>query len=405
MKKVINVTAEQISLLALMSAAIRKEKGKPENTDWLALAREAYAQSVLILFFETVSDYERMPEPIYQKLFQLARQCTAHNLQTEHTQAALVNTLESGAHPYVILKGEAAAAYYPRPELRLLGDVDFLLQEDHIQAVTEKLKQQGYELTQTDQQYHQSFLRGKEQMELHYEISGIPVGKAGTAVREYLASVFEERKLTQREGRAYYTPCPAHHGLILLLHMQHHMQSHGMGLRHIMDWACFVARTAGDAFWQERLLPLLRGIGLLRYCQVMTKMCSMYLQTACPAWAECAEEDLCRELMEDLMAGGNFGCKDHERARSTNMLPDWTQGAPQKGKLPLLWQTLREAVIKDRPELKSKPVSRLLCMAWKVLRYCALFCVGKRPNIWKAAVHADARRSVYDRLKMFEPEE
>ena len=86
------------------------------------------------------------------------------------------------------------------------------------------------------------------------------------------------------------------------------------------------------------------------------------------------------------------------------MLPDWTEGNTGKGKLALLWQTLRESVLKDRPELDRKPVARLWFMGRKVLRYGVLYCAGKRPNIWKAAAYANNRRSVYDRLRLFETE-
>ena len=395
------VTTEQKILLALIKSAIcgGEVPAVPEDTDWKALFQEAYTQAVPMLFFDIASG--QMPEQVYQKSFQLTRQCTAHNLRTEHTQAMLVSVLDEGAHPYVIIKGEASAAYYPKPELRLLGDVDFLLQDGHAPAVIEKMKQLGFTHSCKETPYHQILHRGREQIELHFEVAGIPQGKAGAAAREYLATVFDQRQTAAGSGGAYCVPCGAHHGLILMLHMQHHLQSHGMGLRHIMDWACFVQRTAGEPFWQEHLLPILHRIGLYRYCAVMTKLCALYLGTVCPAWAAEAPEELCRDLMEDLMAGGNFGCKDKERARSTNMLPDWTEEDIPVSKLSLLLRTLRQSVLNTCPELAEKPVRLGLFMVLKVLRYCALYCVGRRPNIWKAAAKADQRRSVYDRLEMF----
>lgn len=405
-EKAMDMTLEQTVLLSLMGAAIRGENAPAvsEETDWTALFREACAQAVPLLFFDMISGLPQVPESVSSRSFEIARRCTAHNLAAEHTQNQLTKLLRAGNHPYVILKGEASAAYYPKPELRALGDVDFLLREGHAEAVIEQMKQRGFSHSCEQEAYHQTLTRGSEHLELHFEVAGIPQGDAGKTVRDYLSSVFSESQSREREGGSYRVPCDAHHGMILLLHMQHHMQSHGMGLRQLMDWACFVQRTAGEPFWQERLLPALARIGLRRYCAVMTRLCSLFLGTVCPAWADNVQESLCRELMEDLMAGGNFGRKDKDRTRSTNMLPDWTEENVPKSKLVLLWQTLRRSVLKAHPKLEKRPVMRTLCMLGKAVRYCVLFCAGKRPNLLKAAACADTRRSVYDRLNMFEPE-
>lgn len=401
------MTFEQKLLLKYMAAAIRGEKPEeaPETTDWRTLLAEAYEQGVPLLLFDVLSQLRQIPEPVFSKSFALARRCTAHNLRAESTQDLLVSTLHAEDHPYVILKGEAAAAYYPKPELRLLGDVDFLLQDGHADAVIEAMVRQGFSLNTQIQSYHQALTRGSEQMELHFEVAGIPQGPAGDVVRAYLQSVFTERKLCRQGDRGCYVPCHAHHGMILLLHMQHHMQSRGMGLRHLMDWACFVQRTAEEPFWQERLLPVLKRIGLRHYCAVMTKLCALFFEIPCPEWACDAPDALCRALMEDLLAGGNFGRKDEVRARSTNMLPDWAEGNVPKSRLVLLWRTLRQAVLRQHPACEKRPVLRLLFMAGKALRYCVLFCAGKRPGIFKAAAYAGTRRRIYDELKMFEAEQ
>lgn len=390
------MTVEQKVLLQLLSAVIGEKEpvSVTSVTDWSALMKEAYAQGVFLLIFDRLSALPQALEP--------AKRCTAHNLRVECTQDLLVQVLQEGGYPYVILKGEAAAAYYPQPELRLLGDVDFLVQDGHRDAVIAAMQALGFSVNGDIQPYHQALIRGAEQAELHVEVAGIPQGEKGAAVRRYLAAVLEKRQLCQQGGRNFYVPSPEHHGMILLLHMQHHMQSHGLGLRHLMDWACFVQRTAQDAFWQQSLLPVLEEIGLGYYSKVMTKMCALFLGIQCPGWAESAPSDLCRELMEDFLDGGNFGRKDQTRARGTNMLPDWTVGDIPKSKVVLLWRTLRQAVVKQHPDCEKRPVLRLWYMTGKVLRYCALFCAGKRPNIWRAAVSADRRRRIYDQLKMFQ---
>lgn len=404
------MTSEQKFLLFLMEQAVcgKRLKTLPEGAapDWTALIREACAQTVVLQFFDVISQLRgQIPEEAYQKCFKLARRFTASNMRTEFAQAELVGVLEQIGCPYVILKGETAAAYYPAPELRLLGDVDFLVPMEHTEAVKEKMVALGYQHSWEPGDYHQVLEKSGACLEMHMEVAGMPEGQTRAAVQEYLSSLYEKSTVLDRGFGPFRVPCQEHHGLVLILHMQHHIVSLGMGLRHIMDWACFVDQTAEAAFWQDSLLPLLRRVGLLRFTAVMTKMASLYLDSRCPGWAEDVEETLCRDLMEDILSGGNFGRKDSDRARSINMLPDWEKNEEKTGKLKLLYRTLHESVLHQHPELKDKPVPTFFHMVGKTGRYIVLYCQGKRPNLLKAASHADTRREIYQQLKMFETDQ
>lgn len=401
------LTSEQDFLLHLMRYAVCGDRLKtlPDGVepDWPALIREANEQTVMLQFFDVISQLrDQIPEEIFQKCFKLARQFTACNMRTEFAQAELVGVLEQGEHPYVILKGESAATYYPVPELRQLGDVDFLVPMAHTEPITEQMKKLGYRHSWEPGDYHQVLEKPGACLEMHMEVAGMPEGKTRESVQEYLSSLYERSRVLDRGFGPFRAPCEEHHGLVLILHMQHHVVSMGMGLRHIMDWACFVNQTQHAVFWQEGLLPLLKRVGLLRFTAVMTKMASIYFGSCCPQWAEDVEESLCKALMEDILSGGNFGRKDLDRARSINMLPDYENDEKKAGKLKLLYRTLRGSVLHQHPELEGKPVSTFFHMAGKTGRYIVLYCQGKRPNLLKAASHADTRREIYEQLRMFE---
>lgn len=403
------MTSAQTYLLHMMGCAVQGQPLKvlPQDTDfsWTALFREATVQTVFPIFFDVISEIqENLPEDFYQKCFDYTRRCIVGNMRTEHAQSQLVEVLEQGQHPYVILKGETAAAYYPKPELRQLGDVDFLIIPDQADAITAKMQALGYQHSWEPGDYHQVLAKPKVYLEMHMNVAGMPEGNARQAVSDYLATIFEESRPFEREFGAFAAPCEAHHGLILLLHMQHHVLARGMGLRHIMDWACFVNQTASKPFWDTRLLPLLRQIGLLHFAAVMTKMSSVYFHSFCPGWAEDVDSALCQALMEDILSGGNFGLKDQNRARSLNMLPNWETEERSAGKLKLLYRTLRYSASQKHPNLEGKPLRLSFAMCGRAIRYALLYCAGKRPNLLKAASHADTRRAIYEQLHLFETE-
>ena len=392
-------------MLELAACAVQEKQLNilPENIDWQGLSREAKSQGIYLSMFYVLNQIANgIPEEISAEYSRLARRATARNLQVEFSQAELVSVLEQKGYPYVILKGEASASYYPVPELRQLGDVDFMVAEGYVQPVMEAMKALGYECQWQD--HHWMMEKGRSRLEMHLEPSGIPEKTGRSEIMEYFRTIYaRSREVTDGSG-VFRIAGDAHHGLILILHMLHHTVEEGLGLRHIMDWACYVRATAGETFWHDSLLPLLRQIGLFRFTAVMTKICAMYFGIVCPAWAEDAEEELCRQMMEDILAGGNFGQKDSARARAGNMIPNWEENDKKTGKIPLLYRTLRKSVLRKHPRWAKKPVRLFMAMTCKAIRYVALYLVGKRPSLLKAAARANARRSVYEQLRLFETE-
>lgn len=399
------MTAEQKLLLDLAACAVQGKQLNilPESICWPKLLWEAQSQGIFLPVFHSLSQVSgSMPEDVSREYSRFARRATARNMQVEFSQIELVSILEQMQCPYLILKGEASACYHPLPQLRQLGDVDFLVPEEWMEKVMDSMTHLGYESQWMD--HHWLISKGASRLEMHLEPSGIPEKKFRREIMEFFQSIYAESRKASGTAGAFCTASQAHHGLILVLHMQHHAASEGMGLRHLMDWACFVAATAEEPFWQERLLPLLKKIGLFRLCAVLTKMNQMYFGVPCPDWAQWADPDLCRELMEDILAGGNFGQKNRERARSGNMLPDWEENGKKTGKIAQLYRTLRKAVLRQHPQWEKKKLRLVMAMGWKAVRYIVLYFLGKRPNLLKVAAYANIRRPVYEQLHLFDTE-
>ena len=59
--------------------------------------------------------------------------------------------------------------------------------------------------------------------------------------------------------------------------------------------------------------------------------------------------DLCREVLEDIFAGGNFGRKDTTRAASAHMVSDSGKSGTKRSKLGNLLMILYRAVRERHP--------------------------------------------------------
>lgn len=107
-------------------------------------------------------------------------------------------------------------------------------------------------------------------------------------------------------------PSAQHHGLVLLLHMASHLTASGIGLRHLCDWLVFIESFSDEEFVKEFKSSLTR-CGLWKFAETLTQIGVYYFGCKPKAWCNQSELALCKELLDDIIASGNFGNKKKER--------------------------------------------------------------------------------------------
>jgi len=224
-------------------------------------------------------------------------------------------------------------------------------------------------------------------------------------LRSYFEYAVSRAVPAEVAGHTFMSPTPAMHGVIILLHMVHHMVGVGLGLRHLYDWAAFVEKSGEEPFWEEELLPFLNEIGLSDYAFIMTRVAAKYLGTACPAWCGECEEELCEAIIEDFFASGNFGSKDKTRASGAGIFVDQRTTGQKRGRIGYLFHILHTTTLKLYPITRKLPVLYPFIMVYRVLNFIWLRITGKRVAIGKMFNVAEARGELYDRLKIYEVED
>ena len=395
-------TLEQRVLIELLAEEI---SGKAElceaelkAVDWTEVLKEAKAQAVALMAAEAAVNY-REYIPNYKDWENIATASHAENVRTAYNEQRLDELMKG--HRFLILKGMAAASYYPKPRERSLGDIDFLIDPSHREEIEEMLSKNGYKNWGRDHICHVVFTKGNAHLEMHFEIAGIPYGKAGEIVREFMTDAVKHSVTAEFDGWSFPAPEDIYHGLIILLHMQHHMLGEGLGLRHICDWACYLQKTEDKPFWNE-LLDLFEKIGILTYAKVVSKISSMYFHINCPKWAEDADEELCKAVMNDVLMGGNFGRKDELRAKSGMMISDHGKSGTKRGKISNLFWTVHNATAEKHPVVKKCPLLHPIFDCYRALLYLIRTAKGERTSLIKLLPEANKRKSVYDRLHLFE---
>lgn len=290
---------EQILLQAIQQSLWNTDITFSEDTDWNAVLKEAEEQAVLGLVMDVA------PMEVQKKWKSKASAGTAHFVRILHYQEQLYKLLKENDIPMVILKGCAAALYYPNPAQRSMGDIDFLVPHEHYNRTKELLAQNGYKIAD-DPRYPRHIHVHKDGIafEQHRFFSS-----EGIEVEEYVTegmSAIEERSIY---GSVFRMLPKLANGLVLLGHMVQHLKT-GLGLRQVIDWMMFVHAELDDALWNTAFQKAASAIGLEPAAINMTRLCQLYLGLSDSIqWCQNADIELCDELIENLLSSGNFDRK------------------------------------------------------------------------------------------------
>jgi hypothetical protein len=303
--------------------------------------------------------------------------------------------------PYVILKGVASASYYPEPELRTMGDVDFFIYEGSLDKAGVVLEAAGFVRTEDkEHDAHIAYHRVPDSIwEMHWQLAGIPQGDSGEKVHKVMENLID----TSRLEESVMLPDDFHHGIIMLVHTALHMTNTGIGLRHLCDWAVFVNRM--DDF-ELTFKDTLQSCGLWRYAQLLTQLCIKYLHIPEQKWAmEAVDDGLLEAMICDIFAGGNFGSKDSERINQAKFMTDRNTGhIDGKSMVGKLFSVMNVKARLAMPICDKYKV--LLPIGWLYTggRHLVRIVQGKRPKIHVNAMMEGARkrREIYKEFHLYE---
>lgn len=300
----------QYALLELLKASLFNQKLEvPDNTDWNEVLKEAKDQSVVGLAFDAVPQEESTKWEEYKK------QSVAYYVWLLQSQKELVKLFEKSGIPLVILKGNAAAVYYPKPSLRTMGDIDFLVPQDRFNDAEILMKNAGYTKVHGDKDgvRHIEYTRNNVFLEMHHHFSSM-----GLDIEEAVINGLSKAEYVSIADIQFPVLPVLENGLILLAHIRQHLidEVWSLGLRQIIDWMMYVHANVDKEGWSNDFLGLASKYNLDTLAKTVTYLCHKRLGLpVIPEWAKCADERTSEELLEMVMASGNFGIK-LERVKS-----------------------------------------------------------------------------------------
>lgn len=401
-----SITNEQKILLNLISKVVFLENVNfPEiEFDVRSLLLEAGHQAVIPIAFEGCVQQEfSMDNSVYMEYFTKSAKIAAKNQSLLLVQEKCKKVLEKENIPFTIMKGAAVSAMYEKPELRSMGDIDILVSRESFDSAMTALSNNGFIYKGGEGDIHREFIMDGCIVELHFEINGIPNGDKGDVIREIFSGFSDNIEICQMDG--YFFPCPSPyiHGIILLLHMYEHLQTGGIGLRHLCDWGVFSLKYLNNTKQCYEILDKFKELSIFKFCCIMTATAKHYFSISFDfEWCFDVDGELIEDLLFDIFEGGNFGYKKPEERYMSDIL---VKRSDEKNKNTVSrgFSNFRERIYTSMPITKKHPVLIAVAPFYIPVRYAFRVAKGKRKkvNAVKMVKSSSKRRTLYDKFEMF----
>lgn len=253
---------------------------------WIDIVKLARQQSVAGLLYDAITQLPgsvKVPGDIILALMAGAEEARRDNRKKVAVTQTLTNRFKAQGLEPLVMKGLTVAQYYPVPELRLSGDIDFFFPKGQLEAA-------GNCLTS---------IRQDPDGSIHAKENGVDID-----LHDRYYDLHCRSSLLPKPGTPEATI------LMLSAHILKHAIGPGVGVRQLCDLAA-AWQTLKPAIDPAAIKDLFRRTGTLRWNRLLFSFLEKELGlTDSPFEGEHVKTDSLKKI---ILEGGNFG--HHAEAR------------------------------------------------------------------------------------------
>lgn len=293
---------ESNHLLTLLRCFVLGERPQPYEGDWEKLAQLAATHSIIGILGYMTMTYPDICAPSARPMLRGACMNTL-TMQAKRAAAMgrLITGMEGEGIDHLVFKGYVVRNYYPVPELRTFGDIDFLIRPADRERSDALMMAQDF-VRETDWEPVYSYLKQAEYYEIHTDMMEVDVSQKAD-YKGYFGGVWEHAVQT---GPHTYELTPEFHFLYLLTHIAKHISSSGAGIRMYLDIAFFLRRF-GDGLDWGWVAGELEKLAFTGFANMVLTVVERYLRVESPLPLAAVEPQVLEDFMAFTMDGGVFG--------------------------------------------------------------------------------------------------
>jgi len=269
------MTSSQKTFISMLRSFVSSAEFVPEeNADWNEVIQIAVRQSLAGLMYYVLANVAEKSRFLSDEQTAFLKnaylQTITRSTQLKYAAEELCKALSAEQIVHVPLKGLITREYYPLPELRTMGDMDFLIHvEDRVTAQKALIKI-GYEYIHTEGIEDESDVYKKDdiQIELHTELVYIRAKDNETRLPMPLEwSEFIESEV----GEYTLRPTENYFMVLQIAHMAKHFRNTGCGFRYILDIALMLPHY--DKWNNKQISTKLEDFRYLKFYEIIVSYC------------------------------------------------------------------------------------------------------------------------------------
>lgn len=322
--------------IQLLQYVVGSRKEMPEGISeelWAVLYDMALKQSVAGVVFSRIEkiDKERtgIPIDLLMEWIGVAEQIRGQNTEVNRHSAKVAAYFEKRGYRCCLLKGQGNAMMYPQPDMRSSGDIDVWLVPEQRQRRSDEIIGMARIATKLRPGgkicYHHvdaGKYRGVE-VEIHYRPSFMNNLIHNHRLQQWFekqaAEQFAHRVTLPGDAGSVCVPTTAFNIVFQLVHISNHVMHEGIGLRQLMDYYYLLRQADGLSEVEHReTVATLRRLGLWKVAGAVMYVLHEVFGLEERLMLVPADERRGRFLLDEMMAGGNFGQYDERNQKSAS---------------------------------------------------------------------------------------
>jgi hypothetical protein len=292
-----------------------------DNTiSWDTLYQEAFAHQVHGLLYPVIS---ALPKDCCESETLLRWQrgtvlAGLHQLEHMEQMDKVLFGFYEKRIPVVALKGLVLRYYYPKPELRTMGDADLLVHKEDVEKSKALLLSLGYKITFSYSRHISFSYLSYPLIELHWALSDT---ECREATSEFTDSIWERVQETTINKAPALCLSVEDQILHLLFHTAHHTMTSGFGLRQLCDFVVILEK-AGQAIDWDFIQSKTEVYGIQKFSLTIFWVCHMLFDTDVSWMSDnpVKDSDYVDLLIEDVLNAGVYGRKLKSREASSQFM-------------------------------------------------------------------------------------
>lgn len=365
------------------------DKSFPERIEkalLMRIAEKAGEQKLIpaVYFAADESFRSELSAREYEKIRQTVFISTVSQMQRTAELVRVCRLLDEKGIRYIVFKGAVLRAMYKNSDYRISSDEDLLVKESDIAETVKLLCENGYEVS-ADKEKEVKLINRKLKSVLEIHSSVAPDDRRYDEINSALNSQLDSSVYVNVGAGEVRTFSPTYGFLSLCVHFYNHFILSGIGIRQVMDIACFYKNYSHKIDF-DYVFQMLEKIRAAKLIDSVLAIGERYFDVEYHGKNEVSEK-----LLDELLNAGIYGTADMGRVHSGTLTANLAK--ENKRTVSSLISSVfpsKESIVKNHPELKGRDgeinkyrFERIIKFAGGKGKLKTLSCAEQRKKLFK----------------------